>query len=77
MGALPGSGGLDVDRHARLLVDREIQHDFSRRYLNFIRVYNLTRDDVANDFVHAFDREIPSYASGAGTTFKPGVTGRF
>ena len=39
--------------------------------------YNLTNDWNNNDYLHAFDREIPSYAAGPGTSFKAGVTARF
>jgi hypothetical protein len=40
-------------------------------------VYNITNDWTNNDYVHEFGHEIPSYASGAGTSFKAGVTARF
>lgn len=76
-GVMPGTGVFDVYQHSRLLLDLKIQYDLSRRYLIFFDVYNLTNDYGANDFIHAFDREIPSYASGSGTSFKLGVTGRF
>lgn len=76
-GVLPGTMLYDVFQHARTLWDFKAQYNFSRTYSFYFDVYNLTNDWTNNDYVHAFGREIPSYAAGAGTSFKLGVTARF
>ena len=76
-GVLPGTMLYDVFQHARTLWDFKAQYHFSRTYSFYFDVYNLTNDWTNNDYVHAFGREIPSYASGAGTSYKLGVTARF
>jgi hypothetical protein len=75
-GVLPGTMLYDVFQHARTLWDFKAQYSVSRTYSLFFDVYNLTNDWTNNDYVHAFGREIPSYASGAGTSFKLGLTAR-
>lgn len=76
-GVRPGTMLYDVFQHARTLWDFKVQYMINRRYSVYFDVYNLTNDWTNNDYVHAFGREIPSYASGAGTSFKAGVTARF
>jgi iron complex outermembrane recepter protein len=76
-GVLPGTMLYDVFQHARTLWDFKAQYTINRRYTVYFDVYNLTNDWTNNDYVHAFGREIPSYAAGAGTSFKAGVTARF
>ncbi len=76
-GVRPGTMFYDVFQHARTLWDFKVQYSISRRYSVYFDIYNLTNDWTNNDYVHAFGREIPSYASGAGTSFKTGVTARF
>ncbi len=76
-GVLPGTRLYDVYQHARLLVDLKIQYSLGRSYVLNFDVYNLTNDYGANDWVHVFGREIPSYASGSGTAFRAGISGRF
>ncbi|MBM3853148.1 MAG: TonB-dependent receptor [Verrucomicrobia bacterium] len=76
-GVLPGGAIFEVYQHARLLVDLKIQYSFGRRYVLLFDVYNLTRDYGANDFAHVLGYEVPSYASGAGTSYKLGLTSRF
>ncbi len=76
-GVLPGTMLYDVFQHARTLWDFKAQYNFSRTYSVYFDIYNLTNDWTNNDYVHAFGREIPSYASGAGTSYKLGVTARF
>lgn len=75
-GVLPGTMLYDVFQHARTLWDFKAQYTLNRTYSLFFDVYNLTNDWTNNDYVHAFGREIPSYASGAGTSFKLGMTAR-
>lgn len=77
VGVLPGTMLYDVFQHARTLWDFKAQYTFNRVYSFYFDVYNLTNDWTNNDYVHAFGREIPSYAAGAGTSFKAGVTARF
>jgi iron complex outermembrane receptor protein len=76
-GVMPGTGVYEVYQHSRLLLDFKVQYNLGRRYIIFFDVYNLTRDYGANDFAHILGREVPSYASGAGTSFKIGTTARF
>ncbi len=76
-GVRPGTMLYDVFQHARTLWDFKVQYSINRQYSVYFDVYNLTNDWTNNDYVHAFGREIPSYASGAGTSFKAGVTARF
>ncbi|MBI4625488.1 MAG: TonB-dependent receptor [Verrucomicrobia bacterium] len=76
-GVLPGTGLFDVFQHARTLYDFKAQYTINRAYSLFFDVYNLTNDWTNNDYLHAFGREIPSYAAGAGTSFKAGITARF
>lgn len=76
-GVLPGTMFYDVYQHARTLWDFKAQYNLNRTYSLYFDVYNLTNDWTNNDYVHAFGREIPSYASGAGTSFKLGVTARY
>jgi TonB-dependent receptor len=76
-GVRPGTMFYDVYQHARTLVDFKVQYTLNRTYSFYFDVYNLTNDWNNNDYLHAFDREIPSYAAGPGTSFKAGVTGRF
>jgi iron complex outermembrane receptor protein len=76
-GVVPGTMFYDVYQHARTLWDFKAQYNINRSYTVFFDVYNLTNDWTNNDYVHAFGREIPSYASGAGSSFKLGVTARF
>lgn len=76
-GVVPGTMLYDVYQHARTLWDFKAQYTFNRTYSFYFDVYNLTNDWTNNDYVHAFGREIPSYAAGAGTSFKAGVTARF
>ena len=75
-GVLPGTMLYDVFQHARTLWDFKAQYNLSRTTSLFFDIYNLTNDWTNNDYVHAFGREIPSYAAGAGTSFKLGVTTR-
>jgi len=65
-----------VFQHARTLWDFKAQYNLSRTYRLTFDIYNLTHDWTNNDYIHAFGREIPSYAAGAGTSFKLGVTAR-
>lgn len=76
-GVRPGTMLYDVFQHARTLWDFKVQYAINRRYSVYFDIYNLTNDWTNNDYVHAFGREIPSYAAGAGTSFKVGVTARF
>lgn len=76
-GVRPGTMFYDVFQHSRMLWDFKAQYIFNRTYTLYFDVYNLTNDWTNNDYLHAFGREIPSYASGAGTSFKAGVTARF
>ncbi len=76
-GVLPGTMLYDVFQHARTLWDFKAQYNLSRTFSLYFDVYNLTNDWTNNDYVHAFGREIPSYAAGAGTSYKLGVTARF
>ena len=75
-GVLPGTMLYDVFQHARTLWDFKAQYTLNRTYSLFFDVYNLTNDFTNNDYLHAFGREIPSYASGPGTSFKFGLTAR-
>ncbi len=75
-GVVPGTMLYDVFQHARTLWDFKAQYNLSRTTSLFFDIYNLTNDWTNNDYVHAFGREIPSYAAGAGTSFKLGVTTR-
>lgn len=77
VGVIPGTRLYDVYQHARLLVDLKIQYSLGRTYVLNFDVYNLTNDYGANDWVHLFGREVPSYASGSGTAFRAGISGRF
>ncbi|MBI5693130.1 MAG: TonB-dependent receptor [Verrucomicrobia bacterium] len=76
-GVLPGTYNFEVYQHSRTLVDLKIQYSFGKRYILLFDVYNLTRDYGANDFAHFLGYEVPSYASGAGTSYKLGLTTRF
>jgi TonB-dependent receptor len=76
-GVLPGTMFYEVYQHPRTLWDFKVQYALSRTYSLFADVYNLTNDFTNNDYVHAWGREIPSYASGPGTSFKLGVTARY
>lgn len=76
-GVLPGTGDYNVYQHSRLLWDFKAQYTINRTYSLYFDVYNLTNDWTNNDYLHAFGRKIPSYAAGAGTSFKAGVTARF
>jgi outer membrane receptor protein involved in Fe transport len=76
-GVRPGTMLYDVYQHARTLWDFKAQYTINRVYSVYLDVYNLTNDWTNNDYIHAFDREIPSYAAGAGTSYKVGVTARF
>ena len=76
-GVLPGTMFYNVYQHARTLWDFKLQYTLNRRYTLFGDIYNLTNDWNNNDYLHAFGREIPSYAAGPGTSFKAGVTSRF
>lgn len=76
-GVTPGTMFYDVYQHSRTLWDFKLQFTPNRTYSFYFDWYNLTNDWTNNDFIHAFGREIPSYASGAGTSFKAGVTARF
>ena len=75
-GVLPGTMLYDVFQHARTLWDFKAQYNLNRSSSFFFDIYNLTNDWTNNDYVHAFGREIPSYAAGAGTSFKLGLTTR-
>ncbi|MCX6956038.1 MAG: TonB-dependent receptor [Verrucomicrobia bacterium] len=75
-GVVPGTMLYDVYQHAKTLWDFKAQYNYSRTYTFFFDVYNLTNDWTNSDYVHAFGREIPSYASGVGTSFKLGMTVR-
>ena len=75
-GVLPGTMFYDIYQHARTLWDTKIQYNLSRTYSLYFDIYNLTNDWTNNDYLHAFGREIPSYAAGAGTSFKLGLTAR-
>ena len=74
---MPGTGIYEVYQHSRVLVDFKVQYNLGRRYVVFFDVYNLTKDFGANDYAHLLGREVPSYASGAGTSFKLGTTVRY
>lgn len=76
-GVLPGTMFYEVYQHARTLWDFKAQYTVSRTYSLYLDVYNLTNDFNNNDYLHAFGREIPSYAAGPGTSYKAGVTARF
>jgi TonB-dependent receptor len=76
-GVLPGTMFYDVYQHSRTLWDFKLQYTVNRTYTLFFDAYNLTNDWNNNDYLHAFGREIPSYAAGPGTSFKAGVTARF
>ncbi len=76
-GAMPGTGVFNVYQHSRLLWDFKAQYTINRTYSVYFDVYNLTNDGTNNDYLHAFDREIPSYTAVVGTSFKLGVTARF
>jgi outer membrane receptor protein involved in Fe transport len=76
-GVLPGTMFYDVYQHARTLWDFKVQYTVNRACSIYFDVYNLTNDWNNNDYVHAFGREIPSYAAGPGTSFRAGVTSRF
>jgi TonB-dependent receptor len=76
-GVLPGTMFWEVYQHARTLVDFKVQYTLSRRHTLYFDVYNLANDWNNNDYLHAFGREIPSYAAGPGTSFRAGVTSRF
>lgn len=75
-GVLPGTMFYDVYQHARTLWDFKSQYTIDRTYSLYFDIYNLTNDWTNNDYIHAFGREIPSYASGAGTSFKLGMNVR-
>jgi iron complex outermembrane recepter protein len=76
-GVLPGTTAFEVYQHARTLLDFKAQYTLNRTYSLYFDVYNLTNDWTNNDYVRLFGRDIPSYAAGAGTSFKAGVTARF
>lgn len=76
-GVLPGTMFYEVYQHARTLWDFKAQYTLNRTYTFFLDVYNLTNDYTNNDYLHAWGREIFSYSSGAGTSFKLGVTARY
>lgn len=76
-GVLPGTMFYDVYQHSRTLWDFKVQYTLSRTSTVYFDVYNLTNDWNNNDYLHAFGREIPSYAAGPGTSFKLGMTTRF
>lgn len=76
-GVMPGTGSYVVYQHERLLLDFKLQYSLTRATTLLFDVYNLTRDYGANDFVHLFGREIPSYASGQGTSFRLGLRTTF
>lgn len=75
-GVLPGTMFYDVYQHARTLWDFKSQYTINRNYSLYFDIYNLTNDWTNNDYIHAFGREIPSYAAGAGTSFKLGMNVR-
>jgi len=76
-GVLPGTMFYEVYQHPRTLWDFKVNYTINRTYSLYLDVYNLTNDYTNNDYLHAFGREIPSYASGPGMSFKAGVTARF
>jgi TonB-dependent receptor len=76
-GVLPGTMYYDIYQHARTLWDFKAQYTLNRTYSFYLDVYNLTNAVTNNDFLHAWGHEIPSYASGPGTSFKLGVTARY
>jgi TonB-dependent receptor len=76
-GVMPGTGVYEVYQHSRFLLDFKLQYNLGRRHVIFFDVYNLTRDYGANDYAHILGYEVPSYASGAGTSYKIGATTRF
>lgn len=67
----------DVFQHSRTLWDFKAQYTINRTFSLYLDVYNLTNAWTNNDYVHNFGREMPSYASGAGTAYKAGITARF
>jgi hypothetical protein len=77
VGVLPGTMFYEVYQHARTLWDFKAQYLLNRTYTLFLDVYNLSNDYTNNDYLHAWGREIFSYAAGAGTSFKLGATARY
>lgn len=77
VGVLPGNMIYNVYQQSRTLWDFKSQYTINRTFSLYFEVYNLTNAWTNSDYIKAFDREIPSYASGAGTAYKAGITARF
>ncbi|MBI5382609.1 MAG: TonB-dependent receptor [Opitutae bacterium] len=76
-GGISGTTQYEAYQNERTLIDIKTQYTINRVYSLYFDVYNITNDFTNSDVIYAFGRRIPSYASGAGTSFKAGVTARF